>query len=214
MTKNNVIFSLLLVCSTSIFLLNSCDDSNDIKNDVFVAGFVPDTIPIFNYFDEKIFANDTMMLLLKELNICVAPELYDDTSKTLCSPRNYKFFKYNESLPLSDAFGLEIRATVDDFKLRRFLLFRRIDGKLVKMRGFVGQLAEMHTTPNGYNDLMLLFPDREAGSFVVKFIWDNEDKMYHYETLEAIDGYLVKEASQDSLSNVVLQRLTENNMFF
>lgn len=209
--KFNVI--VLLFSGFILFVFNTCDDDN-LKNDEFIVNFVTDTIPIFNYFDEKEFPNDTMLLLLKELNICILPEFYDDTTKALCSPRNYKFFKYNESLPLYDAFGLEIRATVDNFKLRRFLLFQRIDGELVKMRGFVAQLAEMHTTPNGYKDLMLLFPDREAGSFVVKFIWNNEDRMYHYETLEAIDGYLVKQAKQDSLSNVVLQRLTENNMFF
>jgi hypothetical protein len=61
---------------------------------------------------------------------------------------------------------------------------------------------------------MLLFPDKEAGSFVVKYVWDEEESSYEYQSLEAIDGYPVKKERQDSLSNVVLQRLTENNMFF
>jgi len=200
----------LLYLTTILCIACQNENSNGKQNENFIA----DTIPIFNYFDQKAFTNDTMMLLLQELGICVHPENYTDTTQLLCSARNYAFFKYNESLPLNDAFGLEIRAGVDNFKLRRFILFQRIGGKLVKMRGFVANLAEMHTKPNGYNDLLLLFPDKEAGSFVVKYTWDAEDDIYQFESLEAIDGYTVKENKKDSLSNVVLNRLAENNMFF
>ena len=64
------------------------------------------------------------------------------------------------------------------------------------------------------NHIVLLFPDKEAGSFVVKFVYNPVEKNYEYNSLEAIDGYIVKEERKDSLNNVVLQRLTENNMFF
>lgn len=175
--------------------------------------FISDTIVILNYFDEPEFESDIMPSLLNEIGIC-KNQLSDTNSNNLCSPRNYKFFKYNNSLSWNDGFGLEIRATVDNFALRRFILFERISGKLVKMQGFVANLAEMHTTPSGYNDLMLLFPDKEAGSFVVKYTYDLEDKIYKYQSLEAIDGYLVRKDRKDSLSNVVLQRLNENRMFF
>lgn len=176
--------------------------------------FVVDTIAIFNYFDEPEFENDTLPQLLAEIGICANTSDEDGHEKDLCSPRNYKFFKFNRSLAWKDGFGLEIRATVDGFPLRRFIIFERIDGKLAKARGFVANLAEMHTTNHGYNDLMLLFPDKEAGSFVVKFVYDHEQRMYEYKSLEAIDGYPVKKERKDSLSNVVLQRLSENNMFF
>jgi len=177
------------------------------------ADFTVDTIVILNYFDDPKFESDSLPALLQEIGIC---EFNTDASsdKAECSPRNYKFFKYNKSMSWNDGFGLEIRATVDGFALRRFILFERINGKLVKSRGFVANLAEMHTTPTGFNDLMLLFPDREAGSFVVKFVYDMEDGSYEYQSLEAIDGYPVKKERKDSLSNVVLQRLNENKMFF
>lgn len=200
---------------TAIFLLvlfanSSC--KSDTPHWQTSHNFVADTIVIMNYFDDKKFESDSLPSLLQEIGICKEHSETDDAVE--CGPRNYKFFKYNESMSWNEGFGLEIRATVDDFPLRRFILFERINGKLVKSRGFVANLAEMHTTPHGYNDLMLLFPDKEAGSFVVKFIYDINDGTYEFNSLEAIDGYPVKKERKDSLSNVVLQRLTENNMFF
>lgn len=202
----------LLFTTAILAFFSSCDNDNDDWG--YDKYFHKDTIAIFNYFDDDQFENDTMMMLLEEIGFCRMESDLLDTIRPLCSPRNYKFFKYNESIPLSDGFGLEIRATVDNFALRRFILFERVGGKLSKSRGFVANLAEMHTTKSGYNDLMLLFPDKEAGSFVVKFVWDQEEGAYEYESLEAIDGYPVKKERKDSLSNVVLQRLQENRMFF
>lgn len=211
--KMKVLHWFILISLSAMFaFISSCDnDSDDWGYDKY---FHKDTIAIFNYFDEEYFENDTMLMLLEEIGFCRMEGDLTDTIKPLCSPRNYKFFKYNESIPLRDGFGLEIRATVDNFALRRFILFERVNGKLTKTSGFVANLAEMHTTKSGYNDLMLLFPDKEAGSFVVKFVWDQEEGGYEYESLEAIDGYPVKKERKDSLSNVVLQRLNENRMFF
>lgn len=204
---------LLIVLTALVAWISSCDNDDDWSSGNYE--FHKDTIVIFNYFDDEVFENDTLVQLLEEIGICYAELDPSDTiPKPPCSPRNYKFFKYNKSMAWRDGFGLEIRATVDEFPLRRFMLFERVNGKLVKSRGFVANLAEMHTNRSGYNDLMLLFPDKEAGSFVVKFVWDQEDRVYEYESLEAIDGYPVKKARKDSLSNVVLQRLTENQMFF
>jgi hypothetical protein len=203
-----------LIILSGILLLTfiSCNESETVWSGD--QNFIPDTIAIFNYFDESEFENDTLPQLLEEIGICSNQSDKSAHQKNLCSPRNYKFFKFNSSLPWRDGFGLEIRATVDGFPLRRFIIFERIDGKLVKTRGFVANLAEMHTTSHGYNDLMLLFPDKEAGSFVVKFVYDHEKRMYEYKSVEAIDGYLVKKERKDSLSNIVVQRLYENNMFF
>lgn len=204
---------MLLFLVAGMAWVTSCDTDDDWDTDYHA--FQKDTIVIFNYFDEVVFENDTLIGLLEEIGICYAElDAQDTIPKPPCTPRNYKFFKYNKSMPWRDGFGLEIRATVEEFPLRRFILFERVGGKLIKTRGFVANLAEMHTTKSGYNDLMLLFPDKEAGSFVVKYVWDEEEATYEYKSLEAIDGYPVKKERKDSLSNVVLHRLSENNMFF
>ena len=198
-----------------ILCASSCGDSyvSDNANDDFKV----DTIAILNYFDEEEFENDTLPQLLNEIGICNLHKSVRESSADSvndCTSRNYKFFKYNFNMPWTEGFGLEIRATVNDFPLRRFILFERIDGKLVKSRGFVANLAEIHTNPHGFNDLLLLFPDKEAGSFVVKYVYNLNEKSYEFGALEAIDGYIVKQERKDSLSNVVLQRLNDNHMFF
>lgn len=212
MKMNTLNYLFVLIFASLLAVFTSCDNGNDEWG--YDKYFHKDTIAIFNYFDDDVFENDTLITLLQEIGFCRLENDLSDTVRPVCSPRNYKFFKFNKSMSWKDGFGLEIRATVDEFPLRRFLLFERVGGKLVKSRGFVANLAEMHTTQSGYNDLMLLFPDKEAGSFVVKYIWDAEEGSYEYESLEAIDGYSVKKERKDSLSNVVFQRLTENNMFF
>lgn len=175
--------------------------------------FVTDTIVVRNLFDETNFENDTLSMLLSELGICnpdVAAKF--DLYNPPCLPRYYKFFKYSSKLWWSDGFALEIRAGLDDFPLRRFLIFERVNGKLIKLNAFAANLVEKHTTPSGYYDLMLLFRDEEAGSFVVKYKWENQK--YEYASVEVIDGYLVKESRKDSLSDVVLKRLIKNKMIF
>lgn len=202
---------VFLYCFFCVGMLHlfSCNGNSE---SLVAAEFKVDTLVVLNYFDDVAFESDSLPTLLREIGLCNSSN--EPSDKAACSPRNYKFFKYNKSMSWNEGFGLEIRATVDDFPLRRFILFERANGTLVKTRGFVANLAEMHTTPSGFNDLMLLFPDREAGSFVVKFVYDLDDQMYEYHSLEAIDGYPVKKERKDSLSNVVLQRLTENDMFF
>lgn len=177
--------------------------------------FVSDTIVIRNYFDDKAFKHDTMLALLKELDICnpdtKAPF---NLHKPPCEPKYYKFYRYNKKLAWHDAFALEIRAGVDNFPLRRLMIFKRMNGKLVKLNGFAGNLVEMHTTPSGYNNLMVLFRDTEAGSFVLKYCWDKKNQLYKYKSVEAIMGYLVKPELKDSISEVVIKRLEKNHMFF
>jgi hypothetical protein len=207
-----------------LFALAGCSGCSTDENDVdwdadsdlkkpFPESFKSDTIAIRNLFDQPEFENDTLPMLLQELKIC-NPDVNApfDINRPPCLPRYYKFFKYKSDMPWNDGFALEIRAGVEDFPLRRLLIFQRIQGKLTKIHGFVANLAEMHTTPSGYNDLMLLFRDQEAGSFVVKYRWNGEE--YKYISVEAIDGYLVKKERQDSLSIVVEKRLEENSMFF
>jgi hypothetical protein len=185
----------------------------DDLNKPFPESFKSDTIAIRNLFDQPAFENDTLKKLLEELKICNPDvEAPFNINRPPCSPRYYKFFKYKSDMPWNEGFALEIRAGVEDFPLRRLIIFQRIQGKLTKIQGFVANLAEMHTTPSGYNDLMLLFRDQEAGSFVVKYRWAGEE--YRYISVEAIDGYLVKKERQDSLSIVVEKRLIDNSMFF
>ncbi len=188
---------------------SSDNDDTEISNENFVV----DTIAIRNLFDELEFENDTLPLLLEELGIC-NPDLTAefDLYKPPCQPRFYKFFKYKQDMSWNDGFALEIRSGVEDFPVRRFIIFERVNGKLSKVQGFVANLVEKHTTPSGYCDLMLLFRDEEAGSFVVKYIW-NENK-YEFKSVEAIDGYLVKKERKDSISDVVSKRLIDHKMFF
>lgn len=210
------------VFTISLFVACTSDRSDavtKIKKDSLLVqpaanvDFKVDTIPVHNVFDEEQFENNVLVSLLAELKICET-----DQTKPFriehppCEPRFYKLFKYNYNMDWKEGFALEIRAGVENFPLRRFIIFKRINGKLTKLNGFVANLVEIQTQPSGFNDLLLLFRDTEAGSFVVKYTWKKEN--YTFMSLEAVDGYAVKPALKDSLSRVVEKRLEQNKMFF
>jgi len=212
----------LLLVLTSLLIIGCKDEvkkkewnsgANDNDAETISENFVVDTIAIRNLFDELEFENDTLPLLLEELGIC-NPDLTAkfDLYKPPCQPRFYKFFKYKQDMPWNDGFALEIRSGIEDFPVRRFIIFERVNGKLSKTQGFVANLVEKHTTPSGYCDLLLLFRDEEAGSFVVKYTW--KESKYEFKSVEAIDGYLVKKERKDSISDVVSKRLVDHKMFF
>ena len=212
-TVFTLLFAVTLGCKDEKKTKTWSTTSNEDSTELLSVDFKADTIVIRNLFDDPEFENDTLFSLLEELKIC-NPDLNAkfDIYKPPCQPRFYKFFKYKKDMPWNDGFALEIRSGVEDFPVRRFIVFERVNGKLSKVQGFVANLVEKHSTPSGYYDLMLLFRDEEAGSFVVKYTW--KQNQYEFSSVEAIDGYFVKKDRKDSLSNVVSKRLVDHKMFF
>ncbi len=178
--------------------------------------------PLEILFDDKSFSDPKSVELLREINICST-----DKQKQLgvnipdCSPEFFKLFPLKSGGKLDDGFLLLTKANVGGVALRRILIFKRENGALVKLNGFVANLIGRKKSKTGYDDLLVRFKDIEEGdevffNCIVK--WNGAK--YEFKTVELIHvpasqwSAPVKAEAKDSVSKEILKTITENEMIF
>ncbi|HRP52357.1 MAG TPA: hypothetical protein PLI97_02490 [Fluviicola sp.] len=179
-----------------------------------------DTDPtISTNFNENVFQFGVEEKLLKELHLCdPKAETDNDPKHPSCSPKFFRFFKLSEKSSLENGFMVLIKAGVNDFPLRRLLIFERENGTLVKLNGFNGNLIEQRKTTSGYDDLVIRFPDNINGNITYYncvFTWKNGK--YEYVNCEVIDEDIprrIKAEFVDSMAVEIKKILDRNKMIF
>ena len=174
-------------------------------------------------FNENTFTSSgEEIALLKELKLC-DPLAKNDTDEKhpSCSPKFFKFFKLSEKTSLKDGFILLIKAGVNDFPLRRILIFQREGDQLTKLNGFNGNIIEFRPSKTGYQDLVIRFTDNIAGTlsyYNCLFEWNGAQ--YEYKLCEAIQEggqespHRIKAEYIDSMAPEIKKILETNQMFF
>lgn len=213
------LFSLIVLLG----VLSACvddTDSDEIKLKPHHSGTQSKVDPtISTNFNENTFSFGGETELLKELHLCDPKATSDDNpKKPSCSPRFFRFFKLTPNKPLKDGFILLIKAGVNDFPLRRTLIFEREKGALIKLNGFNGNLIEQRKTATGFDDLIIRFPDNINGNvtyYNCLFTWENGK--YEYVNCEVIDEDIprkIKAEYIDSMAVEIKKILDRNNMIF
>lgn len=214
--KTHFLFFAALILMTSV----SCGDSKD--DEIQILPPTADKkvdLTISTDFNDNAFTSQVERELLKELQICNAKDGSEEDEKNpACSPKFFRFFKLSEKTPLKDGFVLLVKAGVNDFPLRRVLIFEREGGKLVKLNGFNGNIIERRNSPSGYPDLIIRFADNEDNSLIYYnclFKW--KDGVYAYQYCEEIDEAgprKVKAEFRDSMGVEIKKILDRNQMIF
>lgn len=158
-------------------------------------------------FDASLFEENTELDILKELGTGICnPAEKDETNyeNPPCSPKFFKFFKYKEESALKDHFVLLVKSRVHNFPLRRVFVYQRVEGKLVRVNGFVANLIGLRKTNTKYKDLILRFSDEDRNHFNCIYTWRNMH--YEYERVEQINDSKVRPMYQDSM-NLEIERL-------
>ncbi len=177
-------------------------------------------------FEEDSFDNPDAKNLLLELKICSDSAIKtEDGMSVPCSPKFFKFFKLREDKELKDAFMLLVKSNVGGVAVRRFLIFERENGQLLKVNGFTANLLERRKSDKKYDDLLLRFPDvvedakmkqKEYMRYDCLFSWDGTK--YDFKYVESIkgDGWggKVKLKDRDATSKEILETLKQNKMIF
>ena len=170
-------------------------------------------------FNTNNFGSQTEVNLLKELKIC-NPNAADDSDRINagCSPKLFKFFPLTKKTSLNDGFMLLIKAGVNGFPIRRFLIFERENGQLIKLNGFNGNLIERRPAASGYDDLVIRFPENAEGSLIYfncLFSWENGKYEYKYcEEIDENGPARIKAEFRDSMAVEIKKVLNQNNMLF
>ncbi len=212
--------SQLLIAFILSTVLFACEDETANKGDILPPKVEDKFDPtISTSFPDNKFTEGVEKALLKELKICNAENGSEEDEKNpACSPKFFRFFRLNEKTPLKDGFVLLIKAGVNDFPLRRILIFERENGQLVKLNGFNGNLIEKRKSSSGYPDLIIRFADNENNMLIhynCLFQW--EKGTYAYKYCEEIDEDYprkVKAEFRDSMGVEIKKILDRNNMIF
>lgn len=139
-------------------------------------------IPITTLFDEDQFEDPTMEGLLTEIKIC-NPLSSDTLTNGIvpCSPKFFKFYSYNRTRNIDDAFLLQIRKGVNNYPFRRLLIFTRENDQLVLMNGIRGYLVEKRKSDTGLDDLVVALVDILEGEYMrYDVLLRYENGKYHY----------------------------------
>lgn len=204
------LYFLYFIISTLVLFSCSSDGKEGSNKDSFVA----DTLVMEANFTP--FEDSRIPQILEDANLCTnIPK--DSLEKEInmfdppCMANFYKVFKYNNSKDLAEGFGVVLVKGLHDFPLRQTILFVKEGSKYVVMDRFVGDIVEMRTARSGYNDLIIRHRDLEAGSFAIRYVYQNGK----YEPLvaEEIDDALIKPEYVDSLSKIIISRILKQKMF-
>lgn len=198
-------------------ILNSCTDEESEPDE----NTTKETIEVVDQtlstdFNANTFTSNTEVELLKELKLCdpTAPTDTDEKRPT-CSPKFFRFFQLSKKIPLNNAFILLIKAGVNDFPLRRVLVFQREKDQLIKLNGFNGNIIEKRKTTSGYDDLVIRFADNIEGQLCYYnciFSWNGGQ--YEYKYCQDIDDRKVKAEFIDSMAPEILTILQEKQLVF
>ncbi len=211
-----ILYSLLILIPLSFI---SCGDPEEDDDLVITHHDVVEDNTISTDFPTNKFTSDVEVKLLKELKIC-NPKADSDTNELnpACSPKFFRFFKLSKNIKLNDGFILLVKAGVNDFPLRRILIFERENGSLVKLNGFNGNLIERRKSSSGYDDLIIRFADNQDNVLIYfncLFKW--VDGKYAYQYCEEIDENgpaKIKAEYRDSMGVEIKKILDRNNMLF
>ncbi len=206
--KFNLVFSFIL-----LFLLFACkNDVEPVETNVKIKK-VGDQTNIETLFDQTTFPSSDEPNLLKELEICnVKQRDLQNHLDPACNPKFFRFFSFIENKKLKDAFLLQIKARVNDFPLRRLLVFEREKGVLVKVNGFVANLIGTRISKTKHADLILRFNDNAGAGDIIFYncLYQWENNHYVFKKVEQINDANVKSEFQDSM-NVVISKVIRNN---
>lgn len=202
--------TLFIVC----FILNSCkNEDSTSRNNSVNKKTIGDQTDIETLFDQTTFPSNVEPKLLKELEICNVKERdLNNHLDPACNPKFFRFFSFVENKPLENAFLLQIKARVNDFPLRRLLVFEREKGTLVKVNGFVANLIGTRISKTKHHDLILRFNDNVAQGDIVFYncLYQWENNHYVFKKIEQINDANIKPQFQDSM-NVVISTIIKNN---
>ena len=207
-----------LILFLTLFILISCKDENSYYNKSNLKkNNVGDQVNIETLFDQTTFPSKVEPELLNELEICNAKQRdLNNHIDPACNPKFFKFFQFIEGKQLSNAFLLQIKARVNDFPLRRLLVFERENGILVRVNGFVANLIGIRFSKSKHYDLILRFNDNVTPGDIVYYncLYQWENDHYIFKKVEQINDANIKSEFQDSMNGVISSIIKSNRMEF
>jgi hypothetical protein len=219
MQKKKGIFLLGLVALTLVafFIIRSkkaqdqVDDIKKSKPTIKVKGQ-----EISTDFNINTFKSQKESLLLKQLKLCDSTiQMSRDLNRPSCTPNFFRVFPLKKGLDLTQGCMVLMKAGVNHFPVRRFVIYEREGTQLVQANGFIGYPIELRPNPNGYDDIVIRFFERYQGEkyfYNCLFTW--KQHRYQYVCCEQINDSDIKPEKQKEVSAEIWKILYEKQLAF
>jgi hypothetical protein len=167
-------------------------------------------------FNTNTFTSKEEPNILKELQLCdTTIQWSDDLNRPSCTPNFFRVFPLKKGLAINEGCMVLLKAGVNQFPVRRFVVYEREGKELIQANGFIGYPIEFRPNKQSYDDVVIRFFERYQGEkyfYNCLFTW--KQGRYQYVCCEQINDANIKPEKQKEVSAQILQILNEKQLVF
>jgi hypothetical protein len=173
-------------------------------------------VQISTDFNTNTFTSKEEPNILKELQLCdTTIQWSDDLNRPSCTPNFFRVFPLKKGLAINEGCMVLLKAGVNQFPVRRFVVYEREGKELIQANGFIGYPIEFRPNKQSYDDVVIRFFERYQGEkyfYNCLFTW--KQGRYQYVCCEQINDANIKPEKQKEVSAQILQILNEKQLVF
>ncbi len=173
-------------------------------------------VQISTDFNTNTFSSKEEAKTLKNLRFCDSTVQWsEDLNRPSCTPNFFRVFPLKKGLDLSQGCMVLMKAGVNHYPERRFLVYEKEGNQMVQANVFVGYPIEFRPQPNNYDDVVIRFFEPhpfERNLYNCLFTW--KQNRYQFVRCEQINDLNIKPEKQKQVSAEILQILNEKQLVF
>lgn len=167
-------------------------------------------------FNTNTFSSKQEATLLKNLRLCDSTTQWsEDVNRPSCTPNFFRVFPLKKGLDINQGCMVLLKAGVNGFPVRRFVIYEKEGDQLIQANGFIGYPIEFRSQANNYDDIVIRFFERYQGEkyfYNCLFTW--KQNRYQFVRCEQINDANIKPEKQVEVSAEILQILNEKQLVF
>lgn len=206
-----ILFALLVVLFFTVKYLNQQDKPKPVKKKETVKG-----IQISTDFNTNSFSGKNDAKLLKNLGLCDSTINWsEDLDKPSCTPNFFRVFPLKKGLDIAQGCMVLMKAGVNHFPVRRFVIYEKEGAQMIQANGFIGYPIEFRPQDQNYDDVVIRFFERYEGQkyfYNCLFTW--KQNRYQYVRCEQINDANIKPEKQAQVSAEILKILNDKQLVF
>jgi hypothetical protein len=206
-----ILFALLVVLFFTVKYLNQQDKPKPVKKKETVKG-----IQISTDFNTNSFSSKNEAKLLKNLGLCDSTINWsEDLDKPSCTPNFFRVFPLKKGLDIAQGCMVLMKAGVNHFPVRRFVIYEKEGAQMIQANGFIGYPIEFRPQDQNYDDVVIRFFERYEGQkyfYNCLFTW--KQNRYQYVRCEQINDANIKPEKQEQVSAEILKILNDKQLVF
>jgi hypothetical protein len=173
-------------------------------------------VQISTDFNTNTFSSKDEPKVLKDLKLCDSSVQWsEDLLRPSCTPNYFRVFPLKKGLDIAQGCMVLLKAGVNGFPVRRFVVYEKEGAEMVQANGFIGYPIEFRPQAKTYDDVVIRFFERYEGQkyfYNCLFTW--KQNRYQYVRCEQINDANIKPEKQAQVSAEILQILNEKQLVF